>query len=156
MHSCPFCKANFEYKDILFYMTREMTAGSQGSTMGVQRFDGAGGSIFDMSLDMNPAVGFGDVAAAADSEPQKEENPEKTGVWAPDNVYYENRARFSTGGGSNEERFIVHWDTENAGPGMAKAVLWHDEAAKDFPLTVELCEADQASAGSTEDRKSVV
>ena len=25
MHSCPFCKANFEYKDILFYLTREMT-----------------------------------------------------------------------------------------------------------------------------------
>ncbi|MDO4866178.1 MAG: hypothetical protein Q4C10_06435 [Clostridia bacterium] len=150
MHSCPFCKAKFEYKDILFYMTREMTTGSMGSTMGAQRFDGVGGSIFDMSLDMNPSMDLGDVPAAADSEPRKEENPEKIGVWAPDNVYYENRARFSTGGGSNEERFIVHWDPENASPGVAKADLWHDENAKDFPLTVQLCEADQASAGSTD------
>ena len=147
MHSCPFCKAEFEFKDILFYLTREMTDDgvSGGVSMAEHSFnyDPFAGSM-DLDLDIAQPQ-----AEEASPEP-KPENRDHIGEWATDQIYYDRRITYWKAQARAEERFIVHWDPDEASPGVAVADLWHDPVKRDFPLTVRLCEQDEIAAGSAD------
>ena len=167
MNTCPFCKERFEYKDILFFASRQNlgvvrnNAAAPRSGMGLagQDLGGRRSSLGLKNVEIGDRRSGGRMPAQAEEAqesiekaPETAEAPEHSwmGKWARDEKYEDYRRTFWKSEASRaEERFIVRWDAEAAKPGTASVDIWNDDERKEYPMVVRLCGKDAADAGNT-------
>ena len=153
MNTCPFCKNKFEYKDLLFFASRQnlgaaRAVSSRSRDIGGRADNGMGG----FSGGRRPARV--DAIKQQEAVQQVEETVSAEaswlGRWAKDDKYEEYRSTFwKADSGRAEERYIVRWDAENCEHGVAQVHTWNNDVSKEYPIVVKLSGKDAAAAGTS-------
>lgn len=147
MHCCPYCREPFEFKDLLFFISRNTYNANENPDVDLASSTRPTDTD-TFANSMNNPMDFSDAPQEeTENAAEAAEDRDHIGQWAEDTVYMSTRGKFWKAETITEDRFVVRWDPQTASPGTARATLMHTSGL--YPTAVELCEEDQEKAGWT-------
>jgi len=158
MKTCPFCKREFEFKDLLFFSASISGSNTKDSVRStVQVDEDFGGGRSGSRGEIGGHRGGGRKPKVEQTAVEEKNVQQKAvedngvyGIWTVDKVYQDTCSRFwKSNELGQERRFIVRWTDGEAQKGVAKADLWSavEGSGEKYPTTVKLGDEDGRASG---------
>lgn len=152
MNTCPFCKNSFEYKDLLFFASRQNVGAARNADVRGKGYNKKDMNMGEFSGGRRAAREDALKQEAAAQNAEQAEPAEKSfiGHWGRDDQYEAYRSTFWKAEAERaEERYIVRWSEEKSEPGVAEVRTWNNDSKKEFPIVVKLSGKDTADTGTS-------